>query len=93
MVSKDVMQLDADNNFDPEGAVKRGDFVKMLVKVLGHDNLDVCVENPYTDINGDTENFAAIMKDDFNLDLLKTTGNVNYYPKILLVGHIEALME
>ncbi len=62
MVSKDVMQLDSDNNFDPEGSVKRGDFVKMLVKVLGHDNLDVRVENPYTDINGDTENFAAIMK-------------------------------
>lgn len=62
MVSKDVMQLDEDNNFDPEGAVKRGDFVKMLVKVLGHDNLDVRVENPYTDINGDTENFSSIMK-------------------------------
>lgn len=62
MVSKDVMQLNEDNNFNPEGAVRRGDFVKMLVKVLGHDNLDVHVENSYTDINGDTENFAAIMK-------------------------------
>ncbi len=62
MVSKDVMQLDEENNFNPEASVKRGDFVKMLVKVLGHDNLDVRVENPYTDINGETENFAAIMK-------------------------------
>ena len=62
MVSKDVMQLDESNNFNPENSVKRGDFVKMLVKVLGHDNLDVRVENPYTDINGDTENFSAIMK-------------------------------
>ena len=61
MVSKDVMQLDESNNFNPENSVKRGDFVKMLVKVLGHDNLDVRVENPYTDINGDTENFSAIM--------------------------------
>jgi len=62
MVAKEVMLLDADNKFNPEASVSRGDFVSMLVKVLGHKNLDVVVENPYTDINPATENFNAIMK-------------------------------
>ena len=62
MVSKDVMLLDADKKFNPEASVSRGDFVNMLVKVLGHKDLEVAVENPYTDINSATENFNSIMK-------------------------------
>ncbi len=62
MVSKDVMALDADNKFNPEASVSRGDFVKMLTKVLGHKDLEVTVQNPYTDINSETENFNEIMK-------------------------------
>ncbi len=62
MVSKDVMQLDSENKFNPEASVSRGDFVNMLVKVLGHKDLTVVVENPYTDINSETENFNSIMK-------------------------------
>ncbi len=62
MVSKDVMKLDENNNFNPEASVSRGDFVKMLVKVLGHQNLEVNVQNPYTDINAETDGFNSIMK-------------------------------
>jgi len=62
MVSKGVMQLDEDNNFDPEDSVERGDFVSMLVKVLGHNDLTVKVQNPYTDINSETDNYGSIMK-------------------------------
>ena len=62
MVSKDVMLLDADKKFNPEASVSRGDFVNMLVKVFGHKDLEVAVENPYTDINSATENFNSIMK-------------------------------
>ena len=62
MVSKDIMALDADNKFNPEASVSRGDFVKMLTKVLGHKDLEVTVQNPYTDINSETENFNEIMK-------------------------------
>jgi hypothetical protein len=56
------MLLDADKKFNPEASVSRGDFVNMLVKVLGHKDLEVAVENPYTDINSATENFNSIMK-------------------------------
>lgn len=62
MVSKDIMQLDENSNFDPEGTVTRGDFVKMLTKTLGHENSEVKVQNPYTDINALTKNYEAIMK-------------------------------
>lgn len=62
MVSKNVMTLDEEGNFNPEDSVKRGDFVKMLTKTLGHNDLEVQVQNPYTDINALTENFDAIMK-------------------------------
>ncbi len=62
MVSKNVMQLDANSNFNPENPVKRADFVKMLTKVLGHDNLNITVENPYVDIDNFTANYDAIMK-------------------------------
>ena len=40
----------------------RGDFVKMLTKTLGHENSEVKVQNPYTDINALTKNYEAIMK-------------------------------
>lgn len=62
MVSKDVMKLDAEGKFNPEASVQRGEFVSMLTKVLGHEDLEVKVQNPYTDINALTENFEAIMK-------------------------------
>ncbi len=62
MVSKDVMKLDENAKFNPEVSVTRGEFVAMLTKVLGHEDLEVKVQNPYTDINALTENFDSIMK-------------------------------
>lgn len=61
MVEKEVMGL-VDGNFNPEASVERGNFVKMLVKVLGHNDLAVKVSNPYTDIGVTTKNYTSIMK-------------------------------
>ena len=50
VVSKGIMKLDKDGNFNPEKNLTRIEFVQALLKVLSNDNLDVKISNIFTDV-------------------------------------------
>lgn len=50
VVDSNIMTLTS-GNFNPEGSVKRVDFVQALLKVLSNDNLNVNITNIFSDVN------------------------------------------
>lgn len=63
VVSNNVMTLDGDK-FNPENTVTRADFVSSLLVVLGNENLDVTVNNKYSDINVSDSYYKDILRSD-----------------------------
>ena len=62
MVDDEVMKLNLDGNFNPEDKVQRAEFTSMLIKVLKLDNMDVVVDNPFSDITLTTEYYDDILR-------------------------------
>ena len=61
-IINDIMSLDAEGNFNPEGNITRREFVQALLKLLSNDNLDINVQNIFTDIQETDEFFADILR-------------------------------
>ena len=51
VVANDIMKADSDGNFNPEGSLTRIEFVQALLKILSNDNLNVNIQNTFTDVN------------------------------------------
>ncbi len=51
-----------DGVFNPEASVTRADFVQMLLKTLGHDDLVVTVKNTFSDVTKTTPAYYDILK-------------------------------
>ena len=62
VVSNNIMLLDSQNNFNPEKKVSRICFVKALLKLLSNDNLNVSIQNSFTDVSANDENYADILR-------------------------------
>ncbi len=62
VVTHDIMNLDEQNNFNPEGKVSRICFVKSLLKLLSNDNLNVSIKNSFSDVADDDANYADILR-------------------------------
>lgn len=62
-VSNDqVMNGYKDNTFKPEGTVKRVDFTKMLLKAIGHDDIDIETNNIFQDLASGNYGYEDIMR-------------------------------
>ncbi len=62
VVSNDIMLLDSQKNFNPEKKVSRICFVKALLKLLSNDNLNVAIQNSFTDVSSSDENYDDILR-------------------------------
>lgn len=75
-VSNDqVMNGYNDGNFIPEGTVKRVDFTKMLLKAIGHDDIDVETQNIFKDLSDGNYGYEDVMR-------TKQLGLVYGYPDL-----------
>jgi len=62
VVSHNIMGLDANYNFNPEDKVSRICFVKSLLKVLSNENLNVSIQNQFSDVTADDANYDNILR-------------------------------
>ncbi len=61
-VSEGIMKVNEEGNFNPDKDMTRVEFVQALLKVLSNDNLDVKVENSFTDIKSTDEFYNDILR-------------------------------
>ena len=61
VVDNNVMTL-TNGKFNPEGAVRRVDFVQALLKLLTNDNLNVNIKNIFTDVKASDYYYADVLR-------------------------------
>ena len=61
VVNDDIMTLSGDR-FNPEGNMTRIEFVNALLKVLSNENLNVNIENQFSDVTTATPNYDNILR-------------------------------
>ncbi len=62
VVSDNIMTLDESGNFYPEDSVQRVEFVKALLKLLSNDNLNVNIQNIFTDVSTSNPDYADLLR-------------------------------
>lgn len=62
VVSNGIMKLDEKDSFNPEAKVSRICFVKSLLKVLSNDNLNVNIDNQFSDVASNDANYSDILR-------------------------------
>lgn len=82
VVDSNIMTLTS-GNFNPEGSVKRVDFVQALLKVLSNDNLDVNISNIFTDINSSDYFYNDVLRSQ-QLGLVYGYPDKTFQPKKLM---------
>ena len=61
VVNDNIMTLSG-SRFNPEDSMSRIEFVNSLLKVLSNDNLNVNIENKFSDVTVETPNFGNILR-------------------------------
>ena len=61
VVDGNIMALQ-NGKFNPEGSVARVDFVQALLKLLSNDNLNVKIQNSFTDVKSTDATYGAILR-------------------------------
>lgn len=61
VVADNIMTLSA-NRFNPEGSMTRVEFVNALLKVLSNENLNVNIDNKFSDVSKVDPNYANILR-------------------------------
>ena len=61
VVDSNIMALQ-NGKFNPEGSVARVDFVQALLKLLSNDNLNVKIQNSFTDVKASDATYGAILR-------------------------------
>lgn len=82
VVDDNIMTL-TDGNFNPEGSVKRVDFVQALLKVLSNDNLDVSISNSFSDVKSSDYFYNDVLRSQ-QLGLVYGYPNKTFQPKKLM---------
>ncbi len=62
IVDDNIMTLDSASNFNPESDMTRVEFVNALLKVLTNDNLDVTINNIFSDVKSSDADYANILR-------------------------------
>ena len=82
VVDSNVMTL-TDGKFNPEGAVRRVDFVSALLKLLTNDNLNVNIKNSFTDVKTSDYFYSDVLRSQ-QLGLVYGYPDDTFKPKKLL---------
>lgn len=82
VVDNNVMTL-TDGKFNPEGAVRRVDFVSALLKLLTNDNLNVNIKNSFTDVKTSDYFYSDVLRSQ-QLGLVYGYPDDTFKPKKLL---------
>lgn len=61
VVNDNIMTLSG-SRFNPEDSMTRVEFVNSLLKVLSNDNLNVKIQNKFSDVTTDTPNYSNILR-------------------------------
>jgi hypothetical protein len=62
VVNDKIMTVDEKGYFHPEQSVTRIEFVHALLKILSNDNLNVNIQNSFTDVTVETPGYADILR-------------------------------
>ena len=62
VVSNSIMTLDEQGYFYPERTVSRVEFVKALLRVLSNDNLNVNIQNIFSDVAASDADYSDILR-------------------------------
>ena len=62
VVKDGIMSLDENGDFNPEMAETRIGFVQSLLKILGNENLNVKIQNKFTDVTTEDAYFNDILR-------------------------------
>ncbi|MBQ3311969.1 S-layer homology domain-containing protein [bacterium] len=62
VLDKSLMFVDSNGYFRPESPITRIDFVHALLKVLSNDNLDVTIENIFSDVKETDYYYADVLR-------------------------------
>ncbi|MBR1943003.1 S-layer homology domain-containing protein [bacterium] len=62
VVERDIMPADTKGYFNPDKSVTRVEFVHSLLKLLSNDNLNVNIQNQFTDISEYDGYFADVLR-------------------------------
>jgi len=84
VVSNGVMSLEGEGYFYPERSVSRVEFVKALLKVLANDNLDVNIQNIFSDVAASDADYADILRSQ-QLGLVYGYPNGTFQPSRLML--------
>lgn len=79
VINGGVMGITADGRFNPEEEMTRADFNTTLLRILGHRNNPVEVENIFTDVDEDFWAYGDILKSQ-NLGLIYGYGDNTFRP-------------
>ncbi len=82
VVDSNIMTLTS-GNFNPEGSVKRVDFVQALLKVLSNDNLNVKISNIFTDVQSSDYFYNDVLRSQ-QLGLVYGYPDKTFQPKKLM---------
>ncbi len=82
VVDSNIMTLTS-GNFNPEGSVKRVDFVQALLKLLSNDNLNVNISNIFTDVNSSDYFYNDVLRSQ-QLGLVYGYPDKTFQPKKLM---------
>ena len=62
VVDKSIMLTDTKGYFNPEQPITRVEFVHSLLKILSNDNLDVSIQNIFTDVGESDGYYADVLR-------------------------------
>jgi hypothetical protein len=62
VVTHNVMTLDENGNFNPENSLTRVEFVQAILKILSDDNLDIKIQNTFSDVNPRYPAYSDILR-------------------------------
>ncbi|MBR1680534.1 S-layer homology domain-containing protein, partial [bacterium] len=62
VVNREIMPTDTKGYFNPSNSVTRVEFVHSLLKILSNDNLNVNIQNQFTDVSENDGYFADVLR-------------------------------
>ncbi len=92
IVDDNIMTLDDSANFNPEADVTRIEFVNALLKVLTNDNLDVTIQNIFSDVKSTDADYENILRSQ-QLGLVYGYPNGTFQPnRVMLRDEAQSVM-
>ena len=92
IVDSNIMTLDNGSNFNPEADVTRVEFVNALLKLLTNDNLDVKIQNCFSDVKESDADYSNILRSQ-QLGLVYGYPNGTFQPnRVMLRDEAQSVM-